>query len=128
LESDENLPYHIVKSTDAAKKSKNFLALLPKCLITNHPQAVSQSLSDELTYEGIVLDLLHAQIPVISLQPELIALKDDILRQASSTEQLSQGATYVGVVNGVVGKAGLLSVRFMNGIQKTIKVKDLNST
>ena len=60
LESDENLPYHIVKSVDAAKKSKNFLAILPKCLITNHSHTISQSLSPEQTYEGIVLDLLHA--------------------------------------------------------------------
>ena len=79
LDTDESKPYHIVKSVDAAKKSKNFLAILPKCLITNHPQAISQNLSDELTYEGIVLELLHTQIPVISFQPELIALKDDIL-------------------------------------------------
>ena len=93
-----------MKSTDAVKKSKNFVAILPKCLITNHPDAISQVLSSELTYEGIVLDLLHAQIPVISLQPELIALKDEIINKNS--KELSQGATYVGVVNGVVGKAG----------------------
>jgi len=40
LETDENLPYHIVKSTDAAKKSKNFLAIVPNCLITNHPDTI----------------------------------------------------------------------------------------
>jgi len=32
------------------------------------------------------------------------------------------------VVNGIVGKAGQVSIRFLNGIQKTIKVKDLNTT
>ena len=102
LETDENLPYHIVKSTDASKKSKNFIAILPKCLITNHPDTIGLNLSSELTYEGIVLDLLHAQIPVVSLQPELIALKDEILD--NKDKELSQGASYVGVVNGVVGK------------------------
>jgi len=126
LETDEDLPYHIVKSVDAVKKSKNFLAILPKCLITNHPEAIGQTLSSELTYEGLVLDLLHAQIPVISLQPELIALKDEILD--NNSKELSQGASYVGIVNGVVGKAGQLSVMFKNGIKKTIKVKDLNVT
>jgi hypothetical protein len=40
LETDEDLPYHIVKSVDAVKKSKNFLAILPKCLITNHPDTI----------------------------------------------------------------------------------------
>lgn len=90
LESDENEPYHIVKSVDAVKKSKNFVAILPKCLITNHPEAISQSLSSELTYEGIVLDLLHAQIPVISLQPELIQLKDEILRSSDEDKNGKQ--------------------------------------
>jgi len=42
LESDENQPFYLVKSVDAVKKSKNFLAILPKCLVTNHPQAISQ--------------------------------------------------------------------------------------
>jgi len=126
LETDENLPYHIVKSTDADKKSKNFLAILPKCLITNHPETIGLTLSNEITYEGIVLDLLHAQIPVVSIQPELIALKDEILD--NNSKELSQGASYVGVVNGVVGKAGQISVMFRNGIKKTIKVKDLNLT
>ena len=41
---------------------------------------------------------------------------------------MSAGSTYVGVVNGIVGKAGHVSVRFMDGIQKSIKVKDLNTT
>ena len=126
LETYENLPYHIVKSTDADKKSKNFLAILPKCLITNHPETIGLTLSNEITYEGIVLDLLHAQIPVVSIQPELIALKDEIID--NNSKELSQGASYVGVVNGVVGKAGQISVMFSNGIKKTIKVKDLNLT
>jgi len=67
---------------------------------------------------------------VISLQPELIELKGDILRKDGQDEtgELRQGSTYVGIVNGVVGKAGQISVRFMDGIQKLIKVKDLNTT
>jgi hypothetical protein len=87
LEADESLPYHIVKSTDASKKSKNFIAILPKCLITNHPESINQTLSSELTYQGLVLDLLRGQIPVISIQPELIALKDQLIDK--STKELS---------------------------------------
>jgi len=34
----------------------------------------------------------------------------------------------VGVVNGLSGKAGKVSVRFFNGVLKSIKVKDLNTT
>jgi len=41
---------------------------------------------------------------------------------------LRAGSSYVGVVNGIVGKANHVSVRFMDGIQKSIKVKDLNTT
>jgi len=35
IECDEAKPYYIVKSTDAEKKSKNFVALLPKCMVSN---------------------------------------------------------------------------------------------
>lgn len=41
---------------------------------------------------------------------------------------MSQGESYVGIVNGVSGITGHVSVRFMNGITKSIKVKDLNVT
>ena len=54
------------------------------------------------------------------------------MRQSGQVEdnnkELSPGSTYVGVVNGIVGKASHVSVRFMDGIQKSIKVKDLNTT
>lgn len=43
-------------------------------------------------------------------------------------EELPSGSTYIGVVNGIVGKSGAVSVRFMGGQQKIIKVKDLNVT
>lgn len=33
---DETRGFFIVKSMDAAKKSKNFIALLPKCLVANN--------------------------------------------------------------------------------------------
>ena len=87
LDTDDNLSYYILKSTDAVKESKNFIAILPKCLLTNHPLSINQALSSELTYEGIVLDLLRAQIPIVSIQPELIALKDQIIDK--STKELS---------------------------------------
>lgn len=66
LEQDENKSYVIVKSVDAVKKSKNFVAILPRCLIKNH-QAIETKLSSEETYEGLVLEILYSQIPVISL-------------------------------------------------------------
>ena len=103
LESQDNSNYMVVKSTDAEKKSKNFIAILPRCLVTNFSPTISNQLSSEEVYEGLVLELLFGQIPVISLQPELIALKDDILKKTEdNNDQLRSGSTYIGVVNGVV--------------------------
>lgn len=65
-------------------------------------------------------------VPLVSVQKELILLKDDIYKGGADQEMLA-GQTYVGVVNGLVGKAGQVSVRFLNGAQRTIKVKDLNT-
>jgi len=41
LEDDESKPYIIVKSTDAEKKSKNFIGILPRCLVTNLPSSIN---------------------------------------------------------------------------------------
>jgi hypothetical protein len=38
------------------------------------------------------------------------------------------GQTFVGVVNGLMSSSGAISVRFLDGAQKSIKVKDLNVT
>jgi len=131
LEDVESKKYMVVKSTDAEKKSKNFVAILPRCLVTNFSPTISNQLSSELTYEGLVLEILYSSIPVISLQPELVALKDDILKKSEDDDgksgALSSGSTHIGVVNGVV-KGGQISVRFFNGIQKSMKVKHLNTT
>lgn len=37
VDIQEDKKYVVVKSTDAEKKSKNFIAILPRCLITNFP-------------------------------------------------------------------------------------------
>ena len=58
---DEQDKFCIVKSLNASKKSKNFIGLLPKCL--------SGSLmlsSPDFTCEGLILDLYHSQLPLIS--------------------------------------------------------------
>ena len=47
LESQDNSNYMVVKSTDAEKKSKNFLAILPRCLVTNSAPTISNQLSSE---------------------------------------------------------------------------------
>lgn len=81
--------------------------------------------------EGIVLQMIGGsegqQVPVVSIHQELILLKDQLYNSDKDGE-LSAGKSYIGVVNGVGGKAGQVSVRFMNGTQKSIKAKDLNST
>jgi len=46
LDDDENKPFILVKSLDAAKKSKNFIGILPRCLVTNHPSSINLSLDN----------------------------------------------------------------------------------
>lgn len=59
----------------------------------------------------------------------MIALKDEVPRKAElKDEQVKSGSTYIGVVNGLVGKAGQVSVRFFDGVSRSMKVKDLNVT
>jgi len=41
---------------------------------------------------------------------------------------MAPGSTYIGIINGLSGKAGQVSVRFLDGVSKSLKVKDLNST
>ena len=91
------------------------MAILPKSLSSHH----------EEEFKGIVIDIHKSSIALVSSQEELIALKDEIL---SGDKELTSGDTYIGVINGIIGKAGHVSVRFLNGIQKLIKVKDLNTT
>jgi hypothetical protein len=112
--------FFVLKSLDASKKSKNFIGLLPKCFISS--QNVSHP---DFTCKGLILDQFRGQVPIISIQPELIELKEEMTLK---TEELTAGSTYVGVVNGIVGKSGAVSVRFMGGKQKIVKVKDLNTT
>ena len=38
------------------------------------------------------------------------------------------GSTFIGYINGIVGKSGHVSVRFLDGATRSIKVKDLNTT
>jgi len=68
LENKESDAYYIVKSVSSSKKSKAFAAIVPKCLVTNYKDSISTThLEDsEFTAEGIVLDLLHSQIPLVS--------------------------------------------------------------
>ena len=123
---NEDKKYFLLKSTDAVKKSKNFVAVLPRCLV---PAGVSLKESQEV--EGLVLQMIGGggsqQVPLVSVQRELVLLKDEIFK-GSAEEQMTPGQTFVGVVNGLVGKAGQVGVRFLNGIQRTMKVKDLNVT
>jgi len=61
-------------------------------------------------------------IPIVSLQTELIALKD----QASpGKDDFNPGATFLGVVSSTAQNK--VRVSFIGGVSKSIKVKDLNN-
>lgn len=56
LEGEESSPYLLLKCMDAEKKSKNFLAVAPKCLLTNfaHDSPFS-TISDTSNMRAVVL-------------------------------------------------------------------------
>ena len=56
--SDER-SFYIAKSTDAEKKSKNFLALVPKCLVSSFSDFLSLPISTDTTFRGLVLEIFR---------------------------------------------------------------------
>ena len=77
VDDDSNGPYFVVKSVDSTKKSKNIVAILPKCLVSSYTEAQAAEFLGE-TFEGLVLEIYNDSVPIISAQPELIALKNEI--------------------------------------------------
>jgi len=107
IDCSEELNFYIAKSTDAEKKSKNFLALVPKCLVSSFSDFLTMPISTETHFSGLVLEIFRDSLPIVSMQPELIELRKEVpSRVQMSSEKLNPGATFVGVVNGLVGKAG----------------------
>lgn len=75
----------------------------------------------------MVLEIFRDQLPVISIQAELIALKENIPCNPKEELNFTSGKSMIGICNGLQGKSGQVGVRFFNGVTKTIKVKDLNT-
>lgn len=101
-EEDETRGFYIVKSMDAAKMSKNFIAILPKCLVANNTRF--QTVPSK--FQGLVLEIFRDQLPVISIQQELIALRDQIPGNPKEELSLTSGKAMIGVCNGLQGKSG----------------------
>ena len=78
----------------------------------------------DTVFEGLVLDVMHGVLPIVSFQTTLIAKSDQIYNPKDG--EMIQGKVYTGVVNGIVGSAGHVSVSFLSGTTKSIKVKDLD--
>jgi thiol-disulfide isomerase/thioredoxin len=126
---DEERGFYIVKSLDAEKKSKNFIGLLPKCLVSNFACFSSSLINSSSTFKGLIIEIFRDNLPVVSIQPDLIALKSEIADKSKDEElTMTSGQSYIGICNGLHGMAGQVSVRFLNGVSKSIKVKDLNTT
>ena len=81
LEDDESKNYCIMKCVDPEKKSKAFIAILPRCLMSNNPGLSLNISQSDFTCKGLILEIYKKSLPVISMQPELIYLKDDILKK-----------------------------------------------
>jgi hypothetical protein len=67
--------YFIVKSIDAAKKSHNIVAILPRCLVPNS-FVLNLTVQKELSFQGLILEINEiSQLPVITSSRILIGLK-----------------------------------------------------
>ena len=70
IENSQDKKYVILKSTDCEKKKRNFLAILPKCLIESNITKNNLKLDEDQTYQGLVLQFIgeSIKIPVVSIQ------------------------------------------------------------
>jgi hypothetical protein len=59
----------ILKSTDCEKKKKNFLAIVPKCLIESNISKKNLKLDEDQLYQGLVLQFIgeSIKIPILSI-------------------------------------------------------------
>ena len=118
ITNDESKSYITMKCVDTKSVS-----VLPRCLVSTFGTHSSLLSADEI-YEGIVIEILENCLPVISIQTELLALKSCFTKVEGD---LTSGQTMVGIVNGIQGSRSTLSVKFMGGSSRQIKVKDLNN-
>ena len=109
--------YFLVKTVLSEKKNK--IAILPKCLVSSF--GISLPLGSlEFTFDGLILE--HSSgIPVIAVKYEMIHCLESI---PSKPKHLEKAQTHVGFVSQVCEKLGV-TVRFFNGVQAQVAVKDL---
>lgn len=118
METSEN--YFIVKSIDAEKKSKNIVATLPKALVGKF-FLNTLTLEDQI-FEGIVLDIQDDALPIVSVQHDLLSLKEHIPKDQ---DDISNFESLVGLISSVDRRG--VTLRFLNGIKKLVLVKDLET-
>ena len=82
------------------------------------------SLSSDEVYEGLVVEILENSLPVISIQHELLALKESFTKVDGG---FISGQSMLAIVNGVQSSNSTLAVMFLGGQCRNIKVKDLNT-
>jgi hypothetical protein len=99
---DETRGFYLVKSLDASKKSKNFIGLLPKCLVSSFGLFLNQNMNSSLRFSGLVLETYRDSLPMVSIQPDLIASVSDIPCNPKEEELiLTGGQTFIGICNGL---------------------------
>jgi hypothetical protein len=113
--------YFIVKSVDAEKKSKNIIALLPKCLVGKF---FFNSLSmEDLTFSCLLVDFCdNSGLPIVTAHSEHLTFASQI---PSSGDDFQADSSFVGYVSHSDRKG--VTVRFLNGLKKLILVKDLET-
>lgn len=112
--------YFTVKSIDAEKKSKNIVATLPKALAGKY-FLNTLTLEDQI-FEGIVLEIQDDALPIISVQHDLISLRESVPKDV---EDINNFETVVGIVSSVDRRG--ITLRFLNAVKKLVLVKDLET-
>ena len=119
---EANERYFICKSLDAEKKSKNIVAVLPRSLVGKY--FIHTVGLEEQVFEGLVLEIQEDAFPIISVQHDLISLKESI---PSSNEhiQSTSSTSFLGFVASVDRRG--VTLGFIDGLRKLILVKDLET-
>ena len=114
--------YMLCKSLNAEKKSLNIVAILPQVLVNKWH--LSAFRLEDFSFEALVLTLQEdSRLPVISAQPDLISMREEMPKQV---KELESEKTFVGVV-AETSKHGV-AVMFLDGVKRTVLMKDLETT
>ena len=109
---ESHATYHVVKSLNSKKPT---VGILPKCLASSFGVALPFDQKD-FSFEAMTVSA-GGELPVVSVKPELIALKEEFTFSDS-------GRSFLAIVESVSSKHGV-TLRFNNGVTKLVSMRDI---